>query len=112
MEGSGMRIFKVIVDRPAGTCHPKHHDLYYPLNYGYIPDLFAGDGEEQDAYILGVDEPLDDFEGELVAVIHRRNDNEDKWVIAPRGRRYSEAEIKEQVYFQEKYFDSWIELIS
>ena len=95
----------VIVDRELGTYHPKHRDIYYPINYGYIEGIIAPDGEEQDAYILGVAEPVQQFTGEVIAIIHRRNDIEDKWVVAPKGMRFTVDEIKNQVYFQEKYFD-------
>ena len=44
----------VTVDRPLGSFHPKYPDLYYPVNYGYIKGVMALDGEEQDAYILGI----------------------------------------------------------
>lgn len=27
---------KVIIDRPLGTYHPKHKDIYYSVNYEYI----------------------------------------------------------------------------
>ena len=47
-------IVKVIVDRPLGSFHPKYNDIYYSVNYGYIPGAIAPDGEEQDAYIFGV----------------------------------------------------------
>ena len=67
------KIVKVIVDRPLGTYHPKHSDLYYSVNYGYIPGILAPDGEEQDAYILGVDAPVNEFVGKVIAVIHRTN---------------------------------------
>lgn len=30
------QIVTVIVDRPIGSYHPEHPDLYYPVNYGYI----------------------------------------------------------------------------
>ena len=50
-------IVKVVVDRPLGSYHPKHKDMYYTINYGYIEGIIAPDGEEQDAYIIGVDEP-------------------------------------------------------
>ena len=53
----------VKIDRPMGSFHPEHKDLFYPINYGYIEGLFAGDGEEQDAYILGIDEPVAEFSG-------------------------------------------------
>lgn len=45
-------IVTVIIDIPMGTYHPKHKDIYYPINYGYIRGIIAPDGEEQDAYII------------------------------------------------------------
>lgn len=101
-------IVKVTVDRPLGSYHPKHKDMYYPINYGYVEGIIAADGEEQDAYILGVDVPVKEFVGEIIAVIHRRNDVEEKWVVAPEGMTFSEEEIMEQVRFQEQYFESEI----
>lgn len=99
------KIVKVTVDRPMGTYHPKHKDIYYPINYGYIEGIMAPDGEEQDAYILGVNQPVEEFTGKVIAVIHRFNDVEDKWVVAPENKTYSVEQIKEQVDFQEQFFD-------
>ena len=93
----------VVVDRPIGY---HHGDILYPINYGYIPGVIAGDGEEQDAYILGVQEPIAEFDGVVVAAIHRRNDCEDKLVVAPAGSLYHQGQIAEAVHFQEQYFDS------
>ena len=98
-------IVKVVVDRPLGTHHPKHNDLIYSVNYGYIPEVLASDGEEQDAYILGVDEPVTEFLGKVIAIIHRLNDIEDKLVVAPEGRFFTKEEIANSVAFQEKFFD-------
>ena len=67
-------IVTVTVDRPSGSYHPEHKDMYYPLNYGYVEGIVAPDGEEQDAYILGVNEPVDKFTGRIIAVVHRKND--------------------------------------
>ena len=75
-------IVKVIVDGPLGTYHPEHKDLYYPINYGYIEGIMAPDGEEQDAYILGVNKAVDSFTGRIIAIIHRLDDIEEKWVVA------------------------------
>ncbi len=102
-------VVKVVIDRPLGSFHPNHKEMRYPVNYGYIEGIIAGDGEEQDAYILGVDHPLTTFEGVLIAVIHRKNDVEDKWVVAPVGKTFSKNEILEAVNFQEKFYN--IELI-
>lgn len=106
-----MMTVTVKIDRPLGSYHPKHKDLYYPINYGYVEGVIAGDGEEQDAYILGVNEPLETFTGNIIAVIHRINDNENKWVIAKENTNYTVQEIEKQVQFQEKYFEHFIELV-
>ena len=99
------KVVKVIVDRPIGSAHPNHNDLIYSVNYGYIPEVLASDGEEQDAYILGVDEPVTEFLGKVIAIIHRLNDIEDKLVVAPEGRFFTKEEIANSVAFQEKFFD-------
>ena len=78
------------------------------MNYGYIEGIIAGDGEEQDAYILGEKEPMDSFEGFLIAYVRRKNDVEDKWVVS--NALYTAEQIMEQVEFMEKYFDSHVEL--
>ena len=96
----------VTVDRPLGSYHPNHPDLYYPINYGYIAGIIAPDGEEQDAYILGVDVPVKSFTGTIIAIIHRHDDVEEKWVVAPDGMSFSKQEIKRLTHFQEQYFDS------
>lgn len=98
----------VTVDRPMGTCHPNHPDLYYPVNYGYIANTLAPDGEEQDAYLLGVDHPVASFTGQVIAIILRSDDIEDKWVVAPAGMSFSKEEIAAQTHFQEQYFDTVI----
>lgn len=100
----------VKIDRPLGSFHPEHKDLYYPINYGYIEDLIAEDGEEQDAYVLGVNKPVETFSGVFKAIIHRIDDVENKWV-APDNMHFSISEIEEKVNFQEKYFQQTIEII-
>ena len=96
------------MDRPIGTVHPKHPDLVYPINYGYVPGLIAPDGEEQDAYVLGVDEPVNEFTGRLIAIIHRFDDVEEKWVLAPEGMSFTREQIEEMTRFQEQYYHSEI----
>ena len=94
----------VTIDRPLGSTHPKYLDMVYPVNYGYVKGVMAADGEEQDAYVIGVEEPVKEFTGILIAVIHRKDDVEDKWVVAPVGRSFTKEEIARQVAFQERYF--------
>ena len=99
---------RVIVDRPLGTYHPKYKDIYYSVNYGYVEGVIAPDGEEQDAYILGINEPIKEFDGKVIAVIHRYDDIEEKWIVVPEHLSLSKDEIMRQVDFQERFFESEI----
>lgn len=92
----------VKIDRPLGSLHPKHNFLYL-LNYGNVPNTKSGDGEELDAYILGEFKPLDTFTGEVLAVIERLDENDDKLVVAKDGKNYSDEQIEALVEFQEQW---------
>jgi len=98
---------EVQMDRPLGTRHPKHGFMYC-VNYGFIPGTVSGDGEELDAYLLGVFEPLQSYIGKCIAVIHRTNDDDDKLVVVPDGKNYTDEEIRVLTEFQERYFESEI----
>lgn len=95
----------VEVDRPIGYVHG---NIRYPINYGYIPGMMAADGEEQDAYILGIQEPIAAFNGRVVGAVCRGNDVEDKLVVAPERAVFHQGQIAEAVHFQEQYFDSFV----
>lgn len=93
----------IVTDRLLGSKHPKH-GFIYEVNYGYVPNTKAPDGEEIDAYILGLDKPVDKISGTCIAIIHRTNDDDDKLVVAPEGVNFSDEEIERLVEFQEKWF--------
>lgn len=98
------------IDRPIGFHHvTKGVHLHYTLNYGFLPGVTGGDGEEQDVYVLGASEPLESFTGRIIGVVRRRDDNEDKFVAAPEGMVLTARQIAEEIHFVEKYFDSTIE---
>lgn len=99
---------KGTIDRPMGSAHPDYPDLIYPINYGYVDGIFADDGEEQDVYVLGAGEPLETFEGKVIAVYHRTNDSEDKWIVSLDGKEYTDEEILEAIDFQERYFEGML----
>ena len=98
---------EVVIDRALGTCHPKF-DLYYPINYGYIPNTKAGDGMEIDAYVLGVFKPIEKYEGVVIAVIQREDDAEDKLVVADELNKYNKDQIYALTEFTERFFISEI----
>ena len=100
-------IVQVKIDRPLNSNHPKH-GFAYPVNYGFVPNTISGDGEELDCYVLGIDKPIDNFEGKCIAVIHRTNDNDDKLIVVPEGEDYTDEEIRKLTRFQEQYFESEI----
>ena len=103
---------KIGIDRPIGYVHKKeNYSLTYPLNYGYIPGVLGGDGEELDVYLLGVETPVEEYECRIIAIVHRHNDVEDKLVGAPIGMSFTKEEISNAVHFPEQYYDNQIETV-
>lgn len=101
------KIVEVKIDRPLGSKHPKH-GFIYQVNYGYIPNTISGDGEELDVYVLGEHEPIEEFKGEVIAIIHRTNDDDDKLIVMEKGRNYTDDQIRALTEFQERWFKSII----
>ena len=98
------------IDRPIGSIPPARPGLPYPVNYGHIPHVLGGDGEELDVYLLGVEVPVEEYTARIIGIVHRRNDVEDKLVAAPEGFHYNPKKISEAVRFQEQYYESEIEI--
>ena len=97
------------IDRPIGYVHHKgEKTLVYPINYGYIPNVLGGDGEELDVFLLGVDTPVECFTGRIIGIVYRADDVEDKLVMAPIGMTFSATEIAQAVRFQERYYHTTI----
>lgn len=102
------KIVTVKMDRPMGTRHPRIPEIYYIQNYGFVPGVMAPDGEELDVYVLGVLEPLEEFTGRCIAVIHRTNDEDDKLIVVPDGTKYTDDQIRALTDFQERFYQSII----
>lgn len=105
------KMVDVVINRPIGSVHPKYEDMIYPLNYGFIPNVFGGDGEELDVYLMGLNVPVKEYKAKVIAIVHRHNDVEDKLVAAPEGMSFTKMEIEDAVRFQEQYFESEIEIL-
>lgn len=102
----------ISIDRPIGYVHKKEkYSLTYPINYGYIPGVLGGDDEELDVYLLGVNEPVEEYECRIIAIAHRHNDIEDKLVGAPVGVKFTKKEIGDAIFFQEQYYDTEVEIL-
>ena len=103
---------RIEIDRPIGYVHhKKDYDLVYPINYGYIPGVLGGDGEELDVYLLGVDEPVSSYTCRIIGIAYRENDVEDKLIAAPCGVSFSAADMAAAIHFQEQYYKTHIEQI-
>ncbi len=92
------------IDRPLDSTHPQYHNMIYPINYGYVEDVYAEDGEKQDVYLLGIDIPVTEFTGRVIAVYRRIDDMEDKWIVSYDGNDLPDKQILRQIHFQEQYF--------
>ena len=100
------------IDRPVGHVHQKErYSLTYPLNYGYLPGVTGGDGEDLDVYLLGVTAPVREADCRVIGVVHWKNDAEDKLIAAPPGMEFTKAEMAQAVRFQEQWYDTEIETI-
>ena len=95
---------EVYIDRSIGSTHPKYNNIIYPVNYGYMKEITAVDGDYQDVYVLGEENKIDYCVGKVYAVVERDNDVEDKLIVTTDDRDYSIEEIKAKIDFQEKYF--------
>lgn len=102
----------VEIDRPIGYVHHKEtYDLQYPINYGFIPGVLGGDGEELDVYVLGIDTPVAECSVRVIGIAHRENDVEDKLIAAPEGMAFDQAQIMSAIHFQEQYYKTAIEAL-
>ena len=101
------RKVEVVMDRPLGSKHPKH-GFTYEANYGFIEGVKAPDGEELDAYYLGVDKPMERAKGVVIAIAHRKDNDDDKLIVVPDGNDITDEEIMSAIHFQEQWFDTEI----
>ena len=97
----------VEIDRPLSSKHPKH-GFIYEVNYGFIKGIKAPDGEDLDAYFLGVNEPIKEQTGLCIAIAHRKDNVDDKLIVVPKGINLDNEQMMELINFQEKWFDTEI----
>ena len=101
------KTIRVRIDRPIGSRHPDER-FVYPVNYGFLQEVPAADGDNLDAYVLGVDRPLETFSGTCIAVIQRADDDDDKLIVVPADTDYSDKQIIAMTDFQEQFFESTV----
>ncbi|MCR5516757.1 MAG: NUDIX hydrolase [Lachnospira sp.] len=105
----------VKIDHPLGSTDEDNPSIVYPINCGYVErDCEIGQNGEfsrQEAYVLGVDVPLDEFTGVLTAVARRKDDANSVWLVVPENIHYTRQQLEEMIYFSEQYYDGFVEVI-
>ena len=72
--------------------------LIYELNYGRVENNPGS--AVQFAYIMGIDHPVRNFDGRVIAIIHRK-DGEKIWVAAPKSTRFIINDVRRAIAFAE-----------
>lgn len=73
----------------------------YKLNYGVIDGNKNRKKSVQCAYIMGINHPVRNFDGRVIAILRRNGGKGIVWVVAPKSTRFIVNEIKEAVDFAE-----------
>ena len=109
VEGYLGKTVDIEIDRPVGYVHHKNdRTLIYPINYGYIPGVLGGDGEELDVYVLGTDEPRQRLCVRIVGIAYREDDAEDKLIASVCEEKYTAEQMAEAIAFQERYYHTTV----
>ena len=98
----------VTIDHPYGSLHPHLGNIYFTCNYGYVDELLSKEGAFQDAYVVGIEEPMETFKGIVIGILYRKNEQESKWLVA-KDNKYKKDEVIKEIAFQEQFYDSRIE---
>ena len=72
-------IVTVTVDRPMGSVHPKHRDIFYPISYGYLQDTASMDGDGIDLWLGSAEEKR--LDAVILTVDLLKRDSEIKLLI-------------------------------
>lgn len=73
----------------------------YKLNYGIIDSYKTNKKSVQGAYIMGINHPVRNFDGRVIAVIKRQSCRGIAWVVAPKSTRFIVNDIKQAIEFAE-----------
>ena len=95
---------RVSVSRPMGTADTTF-GFTYPVNFGYATGKKFQLPEHTGAFILGINHPVREFEGRIIAIMTNKEKNEKTLVVSPKSKRFIVQEITEKLSFLKAYFD-------
>ncbi|MBE6774739.1 MAG: NUDIX domain-containing protein [Ruminococcaceae bacterium] len=94
------KFVKVRVTSPMYS-YNKRFGFKYKLNYGIMEGSRSRKNTVQFAYIMGINHPVRNFDGRVIAVIRRHGGRGVAWVVAPKSTRFIVNDIKEAISFAE-----------
>lgn len=101
------KVVHVTVDQPYGSLHAHIPDLCLPCNVGYV-DECIGDGDFQDAYVYGIQEPIEKMKGIVIGIIYHRDESATRWIVAE-GNQYDKQDVFQTIAPLETDYDIRIE---
>lgn len=94
------KFVKVRVTSPMHSYNSRF-GFKYKLNYGIMEGCKTRKNTVQFAYIMGINHPVRNFDGRVIAVVRRHGGKGIVWVVAPKSTRYIVNDIKEAINFAE-----------
>lgn len=94
------KFVKVRVTSPMNSIN-KRFGYKYKLNYGIIESNKAQKNVVQGAYIMGINHPVRNFDGRVIAAVKRFSGKGIVWVVAPKSMRFINNDIKKAIDFAE-----------
>ena len=87
------RFVKVRVTSPMYS-YNNRFGFKYKLNYGIMEGSRNKKNTVQFAYIMGINHPVRNFDGRVIATVKRNNGKGVVWVVAPKSTRFIVNDIK------------------
>ncbi len=94
------KFVKVRVTSPMHSFNTRF-GFKYKLNYGIIEGGKTRKNTAQYAYIMGINHPVRNFDGRVIAVVRRYSGKGVVWVVAPKSTRFIVNDIREAIDFAE-----------
>lgn len=94
------KFVKVRVTSPMNSFNSRF-GFKYQLNYGIMEGCKSRKNTVQFAYIMGINHPVRNFDGRVIATVKRNNGKGVVWVVAPKSTRFIVNDIKPAIDFAE-----------
>ncbi len=94
------KFVKVRVTSPMHSFNTRF-GFKYKLNYGIIEGGKTRKNSAQYAYIMGINHPVRNFDGRVIAIVKRYGGKGVVWVVAPKSTRFIVNDIRDAIDFAE-----------